>query len=123
MKWAKREGETFFCLNVSVTPSFIVLGKVTDNIVMCGLVYGLGDNRRALGMSAHICESDKNLDTGYYELNAEMKLLRKDDPATHKFINEKFAIPKNVVAVEESSVLVIDDKCRWICKDTPSRFS
>ena len=88
------------------------LAKITDNEVICGLIYGLGDNRRALGMSAHISEGDKNLDAGYYELDAEMKLLRKDDPATQKFINEKFAIPENVVSVEESSMLIVDDKGR-----------
>lgn len=88
------------------------LAKITDNEVMCGLVYGLGDNRRALGMSAHISEGDKNLDAGYYELDAEMKLLRKDDTEMQKFINKKFAIPENVVSVEESSVIIVDDKGR-----------
>ena len=100
--------------NRTTTPAemFKGLSKITDNEVMCGLVYSLGDNRRALGMSAHISEGDKNLDAGYYELDAEMKLLRKDDPIIQKFINEKFAIPENVVSVEESSVLIIDDKGR-----------
>jgi len=100
--------------NRTTTPEemFNGLAKVTDNEVMCGLVYGLGDNRRALGISAFICEDDNNLDAGYYELDAEMKFLRKDDPATQKFINEKFVIPENMVSVEESSVLVVDDKGR-----------
>ena len=100
--------------NRTTTPDemFNGLAKTTDNEIMCGLVYGLGDNRRALGMSANICEGDKNFDAGYYELDAEMNLLIKDDPATQKFINEKFAIPENVVSIEESSVIVVDDKGR-----------
>lgn len=88
------------------------LAKITDKEVICGLVYGLGNNRRALGMSAHFTEGDKNIDIGYYELDSEMQLLRKNDLATQQFINVKFAIPENVVSVEESSVLIVDDKGR-----------
>ena len=100
--------------NRTTTPDGIFdgLAKITDNEVMGGLVYGLGDNRRALGMSAKTCEGDKNFDAGYYELDAEMNLLRKDDTVTQEFIKEKFAIPENVISVEESSVLIIDDKGR-----------
>jgi hypothetical protein len=46
---------------------------------------------------------------GYYELDSAMNLTKKEDPAMHTFINEKFAIPKEVVSIEQSSVLVIDD--------------
>ena len=48
----------------------------------------------------------------YYELDEELNLVAKSDPETNSFIKEKFAIPENVVDIEESSVLVIDDKNR-----------
>ena len=51
-------------------------------------------------------------ETGYYELDEELNLVAKYDPETNTFIKEKFAIPENVVEIEESSVLVIDDKNR-----------
>ncbi len=73
-----------------------------------GLLYGLGDNRRALGMSARY----KGKDAGYFELGADMKLVPKDDAETRKFIDERFAIPRNVVGIDESSVLIIDDAGR-----------
>ena len=73
-----------------------------------GLLYGLGNNRRALGISTRY----QGEDAGYYELNAEMQLEKKTDPETRKFIDEKFAIPSNVITVEKSSVLIIDDKDR-----------
>jgi hypothetical protein len=73
-----------------------------------GLLYGLGNNRRALGISARYLGEN----AGYYELNAEMQLEKKKDPETKDFIDEKFAIPSNVISVERSSVLIIDDKDR-----------
>lgn len=71
-----------------------------------GLLYGLGNNRRALGISARNPEGDKS---GYYELDSAMNLVLKTDAATQQFIEERFAIPRDVVSVEESSVLIIDD--------------
>ncbi len=73
-----------------------------------GLLYGLGEDRRALGISAR----HKGKDAGYYELDANMQLVRKDDPVMKKFIDEKFEIPSEVVSVEASSVLVVDDRGR-----------
>jgi hypothetical protein len=52
------------------------------------------------------------MDAGYYELDETLNLVAKNDPETHSFIKEKFAIPENVIEFEESSVLVIDDKNR-----------
>jgi hypothetical protein len=43
-----------------------------------------------------------------------LKLVRREDAETERFIEEKFAIPENVISVEESSVLVVDDReRRW----------
>lgn len=77
-----------------------------------GLLYGLGDNRRALGLLAGKILDGKFSESGYYELDESMKLVKKDDPETATFIRNKFAIPLNLVSVEASSVLVIDDKGR-----------
>jgi len=85
-----------------------------------GLLYGLGGDRRALGISAR----RNGEDAGYYELNEKMELARVDDPDTKAFIDEKFAIPRGVVSVEESSVLVVDDKGRrWRLPKGDDEFS
>ena len=68
-----------------------------------GLLYGLGDNRRALGILS---------ESGYYELDGEMNLEKKEDPEMASFIEKHFAIAKDVVTVETSSVLVVDDDGR-----------
>jgi len=79
---------------------------LSDEDAVGGLLYGLGNDRRALGVS--VCNTDGS-NAGYYELNDDMILMKKDDPETQKFIDEKFAIPEHVIAVEESSVLIVDD--------------
>ena len=96
------------------SPSSIFKGlaNVKDDKSIGGLLYGLGDNRRALGIAAVKFESGKETEAGYYELDAELNLVRKDDRETQSFIKEKFAIPENVISFDESSLLVIDDKNR-----------
>jgi hypothetical protein len=77
-----------------------------------GLLYGLGDNRRALGIAAMNYAGGKAIENGYYELDENMKMTRRDEAGTLSFIKSKFAIPQNVVTIDESSVLVVDDKDR-----------
>ena len=79
---------------------------------MGGLLYGLGNNRRALGIAVKNFENGTVTETGYYELDSTLNLVAKEDEATNLFINEKFAIPTNVVEIDASSVLIIDDKNR-----------
>lgn len=88
------------------------LARTTDPIYQGGLLYGLGKNRRALGVLAGKLNNGVFQETGYYELDGAMNLVKKDDDSTATFIREQFAIPKDVVTVEKSSVLVVDDKGR-----------
>jgi hypothetical protein len=89
-------------------PMFRGLMDVQEEKASEGLLYGLGDDRRTLGMAA----SSEGEDAGYYELNGSMRLTRKADPDTEAFIEKTFAIPSHVVTVDESSVLVVDDTGR-----------
>lgn len=77
-----------------------------------GLLYALGGDRRVLGVLARTAENGGVVETGYYELNDRLQLLRKDDSVTTSLIRSKFAIPAGVVTIDNSSVLVIDDKGR-----------
>jgi hypothetical protein len=88
------------------------LAEVEEANVMGGLLYGLGDNRRALGISAWTFENGMETQAGYYELDEAFNLSAKEDAQMEAFINEKFAIPENVIEIQESSVLIIDDKNR-----------
>lgn len=85
------------------------LVAAAENNMTGGLLYGLGDNRRALGLLANRVINGKEVETGYYEMGDKLELIRKNDPATADFIRTKFAIPQQVVSIEKSSVLVVDD--------------
>lgn len=89
--------------STSASSMFNGIAKVNEDKTIGGLLFGLGDNRRSMGISA---------DDGYYELDSQLNLTKKEDPETDTFIKEKFAIPENVIEVQESSVLIVDDKDR-----------
>jgi hypothetical protein len=85
------------------------LAKATGGQAVGGLLYGLGDNRRALGVSAVRFDGTGQVPVGYYELDTRLKLQPRNDAKTLAFINEKFAIPKDVLTIDSASVLVVDD--------------
>ncbi|MEZ2440810.1 hypothetical protein AB6805_03765 [Chitinophaga sp. RCC_12] len=88
------------------------LSNVTDAVSNGGLLYGLGNDRRALGILAQSYKNGDATVEGYYELDANMDLVKKDDPKTADFIQQKFAIPQQAVTVEAGAVLIVDDKGR-----------
>jgi len=69
-----------------------------------GLLYSLGNDRRALGFLSG---------NNYYELDGNLNLKSKVDTMA-AFIRKNLAIPKNVISIESSSVLIKDDAGhRW----------
>lgn len=88
------------------------LAAVAENNLTGGLLYGLGDNRRALGLLAHTVVDGKETETGYYEMGDKLELIRKENPATADFIRTGFSIPQQVVSIEKGSVLIVDDQGR-----------
>lgn len=103
----------------SAKSSSIFNGLIADvdnlpnsNSIYGGLLYSLGDNRRALGVLAN--NFADGTETGYYELDEKLVLQKKDDQKTADFIRTKFAIPHHVVKIESGSILIVDDqKRRW----------
>lgn len=90
------------------------LVAVKENNLAGGLLYGLGNNRRALGVLATQVVNGKVEENGYYEMGDKLELVRKEDAAMADTIRTKFAIPHQVVTVENSSVLIVDDaNRRW----------
>lgn len=98
--------------NAAPNTIFTGLQAAGESEAIGGLLYGLGENRRTLGIAAEKFEGGQKTRIGYYELDKALNLVPKEDPETENFIREKFAIPENVVTVEGSSVLVVDDQGR-----------
>lgn len=97
---------------VAADPMFAGLAPVTEPETNAGLLWGMGNNRRKLGVLSGTA-SDKNFtENGYYELDSLMNLVKKEDAETAKFIREKFAIPQNVITIDDASVLITDESGR-----------
>ncbi len=88
------------------------LTRVNASTYSGGLLYGLGNNRRALGILAGQFTNGNYTENGYYELDSAMHLVKKADPKMTQFIREKFTIPREVITVDDASVLIVDDNDR-----------
>lgn len=77
-----------------------------------GLLYGLGNNRRALGILAGRFDGNRFIEEGYYELDGRMALTRKENDTTADFIRYRFAIPGEAVRFDEASAIIDDDMGR-----------
>ncbi len=88
------------------------LATIDQKEVSGGLLYGLGNNRRSLGVSAMEFKNGDVSETGYYELDENLNLHARQDSETNDYIKKKFSIPEKVVQFDHSSVLVVDDNGR-----------
>ncbi len=79
------------------------VARVGDDKVQTGIFRARGENKRTLSLVA---------DAGYYELDADLNLQRVEDAKAEQFVKTKVAIPKQVITLDEASVLVVDDRGR-----------
>jgi hypothetical protein len=91
---------------------FAGLAPIAASKIKAGYLWDLGDNRRKLGILAGEASDKSFSESGYYELDSLMHLEKKTDPTTATFIREKMAIPKDVIKIDEASVLIVDDAGR-----------
>ncbi len=79
-----------------------------------GLLYSLGNDQHMLGILANKNIEQHSIETGYYEMDDQMKIIPKTDDSIASFIREKVAIPSQIVKVDAGSYLIVDDlKRRW----------
>lgn len=100
--------------NYQEANSDLILGLATAGMAdrKGGLLYSLPDNRRALGILANRTTDGKTKETGYYELDSAMNLVKMQDTPTSYYIREKIAIPVRPFSIEKGSVLIVDDSGR-----------
>lgn len=90
------------------------LARIGSDEAAGGWLYALGDDRRALG----VLSAD-----GYYELNGELVLERKNDSATAEYMRTHLKIPRESVVADSGSVLIVDDRGRrWRLPAGDARF-
>jgi len=95
-------------------PMFAGLATIDAPAHHGGLIRARGENLRTMSLAASRIDGATISDAGYYELDAALNLVKKDDAKTEEFVRTKVAIPKEVVSIDAASVLIIDDqKRRW----------
>lgn len=82
---------------------FTGVARVGNDKFQTGIFRARGENKRTLSFAA---------DAGYYEMGADLKLQRVEDAKAEQFVKAKVAIPKQVITLDEASVLVVDDRGR-----------
>ncbi|QIH33623.1 hypothetical protein [Sphingobacterium sp. DR205] len=88
------------------------IAKITDTSISTALMAGLGENKRTLGIVAGKSTGTNSENIGYYELTSTMELKPRQNREEAAYIEHKFALSKNLVQVESSSVLIVDEKGR-----------
>jgi hypothetical protein len=89
-----------------------------------GLIRARGDNKRTLAFAAMNVRGNETTDNGYYEMDGDLKLRRVDDRAAHNYLKAKVAIPRHVIALDDASVLVTDDRGRrWRLPFTTAHYN
>lgn len=79
------------------------IARIGDQNAQTGIFRPRGENKRTLSFATN---------AGYYEMGADLKLKRVEDTPAEKFVRTKVAIPKNVITLDEASVLIVDDRGR-----------
>lgn len=79
------------------------IARIGDENVRTGLFRPRGENKRTLSLATK---------DGYYELGADLALKRVEDAKAKAFVEKAVALPKNVITLDEASVLVVDDRGR-----------
>ncbi len=90
------------------TPAAMFTGLATASTgeYSGGLIRARGDNKKTLSLAAVDKEGN---DMGYYELDEKLQLLKVEDANLLAYTKTNTAIPKNVLSLDDASVLYTDD--------------
>lgn len=95
-------------------PIFAGLTDASKEATTGGLLYALGKNARTLGMISYDFNGTTPTENGYYQLDANMNLVKAENDSVANIIKTKFQTPKDVISVDGASVLIVDDyNRRW----------
>ncbi|MBI5834208.1 MAG: hypothetical protein HZB16_18085 [Armatimonadetes bacterium] len=90
---------------IEADPMFRGLAPIAAKDALGGMVRTRGDNLRTLALTT---------DTGYYELDANLKLKKVDDAAAADYSRQNTVIPQGILSVDAASVIYTDDAgARW----------
>ncbi|QDU29842.1 hypothetical protein ETAA8_49570 [Anatilimnocola aggregata] len=91
---------------------FAGIAKPAQKELSGGVIYARGANLKTLRFAAKSTAGGEVKDLGSYDLDANLKLIRVDDPKGPEWAEKNYAIPTNVITIDEASVLNIDEQGR-----------
>lgn len=74
-----------------------------------GLIYARGKEEKTLRYAAQ----DAGGVIGLYDLDADLNLVKVEEPGGFEWMNKNLAIPSGVLAYDDASILYVDAKGRW----------
>ena len=98
-------------------PMFDGLTKVGEPPALGGILRSLGGNRRTMGLFA--VDLKDGQETGYYELDENLELKQKSDPAAEAGVLAA-APPAGVIQADAASVIVEEDGQRFRIPGNPA---
>jgi hypothetical protein len=108
----------------NAAPMFAGIAPMAAQDYSGGLLRARGENLRTLQFAASTVKAGSLVEEASYELGADLKLRLMNDAKAHDYIKKNTAVPKDVIAIEDSSVLVVDDnKRRWRLPKTDAAYS
>lgn len=84
----------------------------SEKDVTGGIIRPRGENKRTLHYAARQSTPEGPEDLGYYELGADLKLRKVDDPTSHEWLEKNAAIRSGQISVDKASVIVVDEQGR-----------
>jgi len=85
------------------------IAKPGDENVSGGLIYARGGGNKTMRFVA----SNPGGDLGCYDLDGDLKLQHVDDVPGIEYAKKNYAIPQDVLTIDDASVLYVDAKGRW----------
>ncbi len=89
------------------------LSTVADKDSLGAFVLTRGGNTRTLGVLSAKMTDGETTPGDFYELNAEMKLVKNPDAKVREFYLKNTEIPKGVVTADDASVIYVERQTHW----------
>lgn len=100
--------------DANATSIFDGIAFAEETSLTGGIVRARGGDKRTLHFTAIEPDESGPKDIGLYELGADLKLFRVDEPAAATFQKDKAAIPAGALTTDAASVIFTDDQGkRW----------
>lgn len=100
--------------SVEADTRFAGLATLKSRTGLGGIVYAQGGDKRTLGLAAMKADETGVTDVGFYTLDADLHLVRTNDPGQMNDTKKNYGFAGSGLAVDAASAMITDDAgSRW----------